>query len=144
MSSENGKADERLPDLSPGQPLDLLGIEPKQHFTQPPPRYTEATLIKTLEELGIGRPSTYATIISTVVEREYVLRQKQRLFPTELGMIINRLVSTNFPNIVDVKFTANMEKDLDEIEHGGRLLSASFERFLRPFFKDPEHPPAKK
>ena len=107
----------------------------KQHFTQPPPRYTEATLIKTLEELGIGRPSTYATIISTVVEREYVLRQKQRLFPTELGMIINRLVSTNFPNIVDVKFTAGMEKDLDEIEHGGRRSQHLLSDFYGPFSK---------
>ena len=118
-----------------GQPLDLLGIEPRQHFTQPPPRYTEATLIKTLEELGIGRPSTYASIISTVVEREYVLRQKQRLFPTELGMIINRLVSTNFPNIVDVKFTAGMEKDLDEIEHGRRLSQDLLNDFYGPFSK---------
>ncbi|MGA2401375.1 MAG: type I DNA topoisomerase [Syntrophobacteraceae bacterium] len=133
--SENGQAEERLPDLSAGQPLDLLGIDPRQHFTQPAPRYTEATLIKTLEELGIGRPSTYATIISTVVEREYVLRQKQRLLPTELGMIINRLVSTNFPNIVDVKFTAGMEKDLDEIEHGGRLSQHVLSDFYGPFSK---------
>ncbi|HYA40551.1 MAG TPA: type I DNA topoisomerase [Syntrophobacteraceae bacterium] len=132
---EEGKSDERLPDLLRGQHLDLLGIESKQHFTQPPQRYTEATLIKTLEDLGIGRPSTYATIISTVLEREYVLRQKQSLLPTELGMIIDRLVSANFPDIVDVKFTANMEKDLDEIEHGGRrsqnLLSDFYEPFTR-------------
>ena len=132
---EKGKAEEKLPELSEGQPLDLLGIEPKQHFTQPAPRYTEATLIKTLEELGIGRPSTYATIISTVVDREYVLRQKQRLLPTELGMIINRLVSTNFPNIVDVKFTAGMEKDLDEIEHGGRRYQNLLSDFYGPFSK---------
>ncbi len=132
---EKGEAEERLPDLSEGQPLDLLELEPKQHFTQPPPRFTEATLIKTLEELGIGRPSTYATIISTVVDREYVLRQKQRLLPTELGMIINRLVSTNFPNIVDVKFTAGMEKDLDEIEHGGRRYQHLLSDFYGPFSK---------
>ncbi len=133
--AENGKADETLPDLSPEQLLDLLGIEPRQHFTQPSPRYTEATLIKTLEELGIGRPSTYATIISTVLEREYVLRQKQRLSPTELGIIINRLVSANFPNIVDVKFTANMEKDLDEIERGGRRSQNLLNDFYGPFSK---------
>jgi DNA topoisomerase-1 len=133
--AENGKSDERLPDLSRGQPLDLLGIEPKQHFTQPPPRFTEAALIKTLEDLGIGRPSTYATIMSTVVEREYVLRRKQQLLPTELGMIINRLVSANFPNIVDVKFTANMEKDLDEIEHGGRRSQNLLNDFYEPFSK---------
>ena len=132
---ENGKSDETLPDLSQGQPLDLLGIEPKQHFTQPPPRYTEAALIKTLEDLGIGRPSTYATIISTVLEREYVLRQKQRLLPTELGVMINGLVSANFPNIVDVKFTANMEKDLDEIEHGGGSPQHLLSDFYGPFSK---------
>jgi DNA topoisomerase-1 len=132
---ENGQPDERLPNLSQGQPLDLLGIEPKQHFTQPPPRYTEATLIKTLEDLGIGRPSTYATIISTVLEREYVLRQKQRLLPTELGVMINSLVSANFPDIVDVKFTANMEKDLDEIEHGGRSTQHLLSDFYGPFSK---------
>ncbi len=135
---ENGKSDERLPDLSEGQPLDLLGIEPKQHFTQPPPRYTEATLIKTLEDLGIGRPSTYATIISTILEREYVLRLKQRLMPTELGMIINRLVSANFPDIVDTKFTANMEKDLDEVEHGGRRFNNLLSDFYGPFLKSLE------
>ncbi|SPJ15760.1 DNA topoisomerase 1 [Syntrophobacter sp. SbD2] len=132
---ENGKSDQRLPDLSEGQPLDLLAIEPKQHFTQPPPRYTEAALIKTLEDLGIGRPSTYATIISTVLEREYVLRQKQRLLPTELGVMINGLVSANFPNIVDVKFTANMEKDLDEIEHGGGSSQHLLSEFYGPFSK---------
>ncbi|MDR3568421.1 MAG: type I DNA topoisomerase [Syntrophobacteraceae bacterium] len=132
---EEGKSDERLPDLSENQPLDLQKIEPKQHFTQPPPRFTEATLIKTLEDLGIGRPSTYATIISTVLDREYVLRLKQRLMPTELGMIINRLVSANFPNIVDAKFTANMEKDLDEVEHGGRLFSNLLGDFYGPFSK---------
>jgi len=133
--AENGKFDERLPDLLKGQPLELLGIEPKQHFTQPPPKFTEATLIKTLEDLGIGRPSTYATIISTVMDREYVQRQKQRLLPTELGMIINRLVSANFPSIVDVKFTANMEKDLDEIEHGGRRSKNILHDFYEPFSK---------
>jgi len=133
--AEDGKSDERLPNLLRGQHLDLLGIDPRQHFTQPPPRYTEATLIKTLEDLGIGRPSTYATIVSTVLEREYVLRQKQRLLPTELGMIIDRLVSANFPNIVDVKFTANMEKDLDEIEHGGRRSQNLLSDFYGPFSK---------
>ena len=133
--AESGKSEETLPDLSEAQPLDLKGIDPKQHFTQPPPRFTEATLIKTLEELGIGRPSTYATIISTVLEREYVLRLKHRLMPTELGMIINRLVSANFPDIVDTKFTANMEKDLDEVEHGGRALNNLLSDFYGPFSK---------
>ncbi|MGC8492965.1 MAG: type I DNA topoisomerase [Syntrophobacteraceae bacterium] len=130
---ESGKSDERLPDLTEGQPLELLSLDPKQHFTQPPPRYTEATLIKTLEDLGIGRPSTYASIISTILDREYVLRLKQRLSPTELGMIINRLVSANFPDIVDTKFTANMEKSLDEVEHGDRSSSHLLHDFYGPF-----------
>ncbi len=136
--AEDGKSEERLPDLAQGQALDLLKIEPRQHFTQPPPRFTEATLIKTLEDLGIGRPSTYATIISTVLEREYILRTKQRLMPTELGMIINRLVSANFPDIVDTKFTANMEKDLDEVEHGGRRFKNLLNDFYGPFVKSLE------
>jgi DNA topoisomerase I len=129
---EDAKADMRLPDLAEGQGLDLLGIDPKQHFTQPPPRYTEATLIKTLEDLGIGRPSTYATIISTIIDREYVLREKQKLFPTELGMIIDRLILGNFPNIVDVDFTAKMEKSLDEVERG----SYPYLNLLTDFYQD--------
>ncbi len=133
--AQDGKADEKLPEVSQGQHLDLLGIEPKQHFTQPAPRYTEATLIKILEELGIGRPSTYATIISTIVEREYVVASKQRLLPTELGMIINGLVSANFPKIVDVEFTANLEKDLDEIERGGRRPQHLLSEFYGPFLQ---------
>jgi DNA topoisomerase-1 len=133
--SQDGKAEEKLPEVTQGQPIELLGIEPKQHFTQPAPRYTEATLIKTLEELGIGRPSTYATIISTILDREYVLRSKQRLFPTELGMIINGLVSANFPKIVDVEFTANLEKDLDEVERGGLQPQNLLSEFYGPFSK---------
>jgi DNA topoisomerase-1 len=133
--AQNGKTEEKLPEVSPGQPLDLLGIEPKQHFTQPAPRFSEATLIKTLEELGIGRPSTYATIISTILDREYIVRSKQRLLPTELGMIINRLVSTNFPKIVDVEFTANLEKDLDEVERGGQRSQQLLSEFYGPFSK---------
>jgi DNA topoisomerase I len=121
-SQENedpGKGGETLlPELSEGQPLSLLELKPKQHFTQPPPRYSEASLIKELEELGIGRPSTYATILSTVLEREYVAMQKQRLHPSELGWFINGLLVQNFPNIVDTEFTAKMEKSLDEIERG--------------------------
>ena len=129
------KGESRLPDVSEHELLDLLKIEPKQHFTQPPARYTEATLIKTLEDLGIGRPSTYATIISTILDREYVTRVKQRLFPTELGILIDRLLETNFPNIVDVDFTAKMEKSLDEVEKGSypflHLLSDFYEGFSK-------------
>jgi DNA topoisomerase I len=132
---DDDKADMRLPDLAEGQALDLLGLDPKQHFTQPPPRFTEATLIKTLEDLGIGRPSTYATILSTIIDREYVLRQKQKLSPTELGMIIDRLILGNFPNIVDVDFTAKMEKGLDEVEKGAFPYLQLLGDFYRDFSK---------
>ncbi|MEM5787608.1 MAG: type I DNA topoisomerase [Syntrophobacteraceae bacterium] len=135
---EEDKKNELLPDLSDGQPLDLLALDPKQHFTQPPPKYSEATLIKTLEELGIGRPSTYASIVSTIIDREYVTRQKQRLSPTELGMIIDRLVTESFPNIVDVDFTANMEKNLDEIERGEVSCSHLLGDFYGDFSKTVE------
>jgi DNA topoisomerase-1 len=117
--SKDPESEEKwLPDLSEGQQLSLLEIIPKQHFTQPPPRYSEASLIKELEELGIGRPSTYASILSTILEREYAALMKLRLHPTELGRLINTLLVENFPNIVDVAFTANMEKSLDDVEGG--------------------------
>jgi len=132
---EEDKNEVRLPELAEGQALRLLGIEPKQHFTQPPPRYSEASLIKTLEELGIGRPSTYATIVSTILEREYVTRQKQRLSPTELGMIIDRLLETSFPKIVDVDFTARMEKSLDEIARGSDTCTHLLSGFYGDFSK---------
>ncbi len=122
-----------LPELHEGQSLALLELKPKQHFTQPPPRFSEASLIKELEELGIGRPSTYATILSTIQEREYVTVQKQRLQPTELGWIINGLLVQNFPNIVDSEFTAKMEQSLDQIEQGHypylKLLDEFYQQF---------------
>ncbi len=104
-----------LPPLKKGDPLDLLGLFPEQHFTQPPPRYTEATLVKTLEQNGIGRPSTYAPIISTIQEREYVSKSKGIFQPTELGFAINDLLVQHFPDIINIKFTAGMEDELDEI-----------------------------
>ncbi|MFP5212003.1 MAG: type I DNA topoisomerase [Acidobacteriota bacterium] len=124
-----------LPELTVGQALDLLSIDPKQHFTQPPPRFSEASLIKELEDLGIGRPSTYATILSTILEREYVTVEKQRLFPTELGMLIDGLLVESFPNIVDVDFTANMEKGLDEVESGKFPYLKLLSDFYGPFSK---------
>jgi DNA topoisomerase-1 len=114
----NGEGEALLPELTVGQALALLDLKSKQHFTQPPARYSEASLIKELEELGIGRPSTYATILSTILDREYVTIEKLRLQPTELGWIINGLLVQNFPNIIDTAFTAKMEKSLDEIERG--------------------------
>lgn len=132
-AEKNGAADVRLPALMEGQMLDLHKLLPKQHFTQPPPRYSEASLIKELEERGIGRPSTYATIVSTIVEREYVQENKRQLVPTELGVLINDLLTAHFPEIVDVEFTARMEKSLDEVESGTcpylKVLEEFYQRF---------------
>ncbi|ADL68976.1 type I DNA topoisomerase [Thermoanaerobacterium thermosaccharolyticum] len=107
-----------LPLLEKGDHLKLKVLKPEQHFTQPPARYTEATLIKELEEKGIGRPSTYAPIISTLLERGYVIKEKKNLKPTELGFIVTDVMKEFFPDIVDVKFTAEMEEQLDKIEEG--------------------------
>lgn len=131
---ENGQAQgTTLPELKGGEPLTLLEVLPRQHFTQPPPRFSEASLIRELEEKGIGRPSTYATILSTIVERDYVNLEKQRLHPTELGWIINDLLMQNFPSIVDLDFTARMEKSLDEIEGGKYPLIELLEDFYGQF-----------
>ena len=108
----------KLPDVSKGDSLNLLNLEGKQHFTQPPPRFTESSLVKELEEKGIGRPSTYASIISTIQDREYVLREKNRLSPTVLGRTVNDLLIQGFPEIMDVQFTAAMEGKLDDVEDG--------------------------
>jgi len=136
-SEENGdpgKSGEAfLPELVEGQALSLVDLKSKQHFTQPPARYSEASLIKELEELGIGRPSTYATILSTILEREYATLQKQRLAPTELGWFINGLLVQNFPNIIDTEFTAKMEKSLDEIEQGRHPYLKVLDEFYRQF-----------
>lgn len=104
-----------LPPLTPGELLDLLRLLPEQHFTEPPPRFTEATLIRELEKHGIGRPSTYAPIISTIQEREYVERVNRYLKPTELGFTVNDLLVKHFPDIVNIEFTAHMEGDLDRV-----------------------------
>ncbi len=110
--------DRRLPPLRKGQLLDLRTLMPRQHFTQPPPRFTEATLVKELEENGIGRPSTYATILSTILDRDYVEKEKGRFRPSELGLLVNDLVVQSFGDIMDVGYTARMEGELDEIEEG--------------------------
>ncbi|MFN3286796.1 MAG: DNA topoisomerase, partial [bacterium] len=112
------EAEARLPDLSVEQVLRLLEVLPEQHFTQPPPRYTEASLVKTLEELGIGRPSTYAQIISTLLERGYVRLEDRRFYPEDVGEVVTDLLAEFFPDIVDVNFTARMEEELDEIAEG--------------------------
>lgn len=109
---------ETLPPLKEGERLELLEVKPEQFFTQPPPRYTEATLIKELEDKGIGRPSTYATIISTLLDRGYVIKEKGYLAPTEIGIMVSRLLIKSFPEIMNVGFTADMEDKLDRIEDG--------------------------
>ncbi|MCL0107914.1 type I DNA topoisomerase [Peptococcaceae bacterium] len=118
-SSEDAlDSQKELPKLNKGDKLNLKELIPKQHFTQPPPRYTEATLVKALEENGIGRPSTYAPIIDTIQKRGYVVRENKQFYPTELGEVIVELLKKHFPEIVSIKFTAEMEEKLDKIEEG--------------------------
>ncbi|MCC7358459.1 MAG: type I DNA topoisomerase [Anaerolineales bacterium] len=123
----------QLPALSVDEALALLKLLPEQHFTQPPPRYTEASLVKSLEEYGIGRPSTYAPTISTIQQRGYVLKEDKRLVPTETGLIVNDLLVQHFPEIVDVNFTANMENELDQIADGEREWVGVLNEFWAPF-----------
>jgi DNA topoisomerase-1 len=118
--SEDEMDKSALPPLTEGELLDLLKLWPQQHFTQPPPRYTEATLVKSLEEQGIGRPSTYASILSTIQERGYVVTEEKKLAPTEMGIAVNDLLVEHFPNVVDVAFTSHMEEELDEVASGER------------------------
>jgi DNA topoisomerase I len=123
----------RLPELAAGEGLDLLKLWTEQHFTQPPPRYTEATLVKALEEHGIGRPSTYAPILSTIQDREYVEKEDKRFKPTPLGILVNDLLVGHFENIVDVDFTANLEEKLDDIAQGEVPWVPVIREFYDPF-----------
>jgi len=136
--AENGEEEGILPPLSEGEILELLRLTSKQHFTQPPYRFSEASLIKELEEQGIGRPSTYATILSTIKDKEYVKMEKGRFFPTELGFLVNDLLVVSFPDIFDVEFTAHMEEDLDRVEEGERGWVDTLKEFYLPFQKDLE------
>ena len=134
-SDEDGEG--AVPQLREGEVLRLRQLEPKQHFTQPPPRYTEASLIKALEELGIGRPSTYASILGTIInERGYVRRDRKALVPTELGMAVTDKLKPYFPEIMDVEFTAQMEDHLDKVEEGERTWVQTVQEFWDPFKKD--------
>jgi DNA topoisomerase-1 len=135
---ESGNGEKNLPSLTEGQVLELLGLTPKQHFSQPPYRYSEATLIKELEEKGIGRPSTYATILATIKEKEYVRLEKGKFFPTELGCLVNDLLVVNFPDVFDIEFTAQMEENLDHIEEGEKDWVETLKEFYVPFEKDLE------
>ncbi|MDO8264930.1 MAG: type I DNA topoisomerase [Candidatus Parcubacteria bacterium] len=129
--------EKEIPPLEKGEILNLIELSPNQHFTQPPARYTEASLIKALEENGIGRPSTYAPIISTVQERNYIEKNDQKRFqPTEIGTVVINLLLEHFPQIVDIKFTAKMEEDFDTIAAGGYDLILVLEKFYGPFAKN--------
>ncbi|TDA67219.1 MAG: type I DNA topoisomerase [Clostridia bacterium] len=125
-----------LPPLAAGEELQLLELKPEQHFTQPPPRYNDASLVKALEENGIGRPSTYAPIIDTILERGYVGREGKNLVPTDLGFVVTDLLKAYFPNVIDVEFTAQMEARLDEIEEGDLPWQRVIRDFYDPFAAD--------
>ena len=124
-----------LPPLKEGESVPLLDIIAAQHFTEPPPRFTEATLVKTLEEYGIGRPSTYASIISTLQAREYVELDQRRFFPTDIGRIVNKFLTEHFTRYVDYDFTANLEDQLDEISRGEKDWVPVMEQFWQPFIE---------
>ncbi|MBU4204739.1 type I DNA topoisomerase [Patescibacteria group bacterium] len=129
--------EEQLPDLEKNEVLKLVKILPDQHFTEPSARYNEATLIKALEQNGIGRPSTYAPILSTIQERNYIEKNEQRRFkPTEIGFVVNDLLVEHFPEVVDVDFTAKMEKELDEVAEGKDTLVKTCKDFYTPFSKN--------
>ena len=123
----------KLPELSVDELLDLLALNPGQHFTKPPPRYSDASLVKALEELGIGRPSTYAPIIHTITTRDYVRRESGYFHPTELGGIVTRLLMAHFPKVLDVEFTAKLEDELDGIEEGETDWQMVLKSFYSPF-----------
>ncbi|MCK5255214.1 MAG: type I DNA topoisomerase, partial [Deltaproteobacteria bacterium] len=130
---ENGEKKGMLPPLEEGQVLTLAALVPEQHFTQPPPRYTEATLVKTLEEYGIGRPSTYASIIDILRTRKYVKIAERRFFPEDLGLTVSELLVNHFPKYVDYQFTARMEEELDEIARGEISWKPVVREFWKPF-----------
>jgi DNA topoisomerase-1 len=129
----------KLPAVEEGEHLRLKALRPEQHFTEPPPRYNEATLVKRLESDGVGRPSTYASILSTIQEREYVKKDGGRFQPTELGMVVTDLLLESFDNIFEVKYTARMEEELDEIEEGKLDWRAAMAEFYDRFEKDLKH-----
>ena len=139
---EEGKDEEAeavgspLPDLQEGEQTEASDIEKEQHFTQPPARYTEATLVKAMEEKGVGRPSTYATIVSTIQDREYVDKKDKRLMPTALGEVVTQLMIDRFNDIIDVEFTANMEQELDEVGEGTRKYQDVLEQFYKGFHQE--------
>ena len=137
-SDEKEEETTTIPDLVKNQQLKLEKIEPKQSFTEPPPRYTEASLVKTLEEKGIGRPSTYSPTITTILERRYIEKEQKQLIPTELGKIVNKLLKENFSNIMDIQFTANIESQFDNIAEGKEDWKKMIRDFYGPFEENVE------
>jgi DNA topoisomerase-1 len=133
---EDEELEHKLPVLTEGEILRLNKLLPEQHFTQPPPRFTEATLVKMLEEKGIGRPSTYATILTTIQDREYVVKQEGKFSPTELGFVINDVLVASFADIFDIQYTARMEEELDEIEEGKIAWTEALQEFYGKFEVD--------
>jgi DNA topoisomerase-1 len=125
-----------LPPLKEGEKVRLMDLTPRQHFTEPPPRYTEASLVKTLEEKGIGRPSTYATILSTIQDREYVTKDQGKFRPTELGTVVTDMLVKHFEDIFDIQYTARMEEELDEVEDGKMTWVEALDEFYKKFQKD--------
>ncbi len=130
------EAETHLPELSVGDAVTLARVTPEQHFTKPPPRYNDASLVQALEEYGIGRPSTYAPIVATIIERKYVERRRRTFYPTELGKLVNALLVASFPDIFNVKFTAEMESRLDEVEEGRAEWDTVLGEFYGPFAAD--------
>ena len=136
LKTPDDETDILLPPLTQGETLRSLGITPKQHFTEPPPRFTEASLVKTLEEKGIGRPSTYATILTTIQEREYVQKDQGKFRPTELGAVVTDMLVRHFADVFDIQYTARMEEELDEVEEGKLTWVEALDDFYKKFQKD--------
>ena len=137
--SDDEEEKNKLPLVAEGEELRFKSIEPEQHFTEPPPRFNEATLVKELESDGVGRPSTYASILSTIQEREYVKKDGGKFVPTELGMVVTDLLLENFQNLFDITYTARMEVELDEIEEGKMDWREAMSEFYERFQKDLDH-----
>jgi len=133
IDDETEEREGTLPPLAEGDQLSLQELLPEQHFTQPPPRYTEATLVKTLEEYGIGRPSTYASTMNTLVDRKYCRLDKKRFFPEDIGMVVSDLLTTHFTRYVDYNFTAGLEEELDQVSRGEKQWKPLVEEFWTPF-----------
>jgi len=133
---EDEELKHKLPPLEAGQKLTLKSLNPEQHFTEPPPRYNEASLVKELEERGIGRPSTYSAILSTIQERQYVTKIGGKFSPTEIGLVVTDLLVENFRDIFDVQYTARLEEELDEIEEGKEGWTDALAEFYKKFEKD--------